>query len=187
MDVYKTGESSDGIKYDLEYFKKICGEDVYVVRTASGGFHLFFVYEDKLDKFRNWNGIQGFIDVKTTKGQVAGRGSKTEKGVYTLINGDINKLTKIPDTLYTLLEDGVVKLGFFDTKTSTSTKWVQSSKSRRTKLRRHSKPKGLAGYAGYTPNGFGATKTVQPVPFVKTSTTATSTSSNTIPIQEIIV
>ena len=40
-----------------------------------------------------------------------------EKGVYTLINGDINKLTKIPDTLYTLLEDGVVKLGFFDTKT----------------------------------------------------------------------
>ena len=37
LDVYKTGESSDGIKYDLEYFKKICGEDVYVVRTASGG------------------------------------------------------------------------------------------------------------------------------------------------------
>ena len=25
LDVYKTGESSDGIKYDLEYFKKICG------------------------------------------------------------------------------------------------------------------------------------------------------------------
>ena len=54
----------------MEYFKKICGEDVYVVRTASGGFHLFFAYEDKLDKFCNWNGIQGFIDVKTTKGQV---------------------------------------------------------------------------------------------------------------------
>ena len=104
LDVYKTGESSDGIKYDLEYFKKICGEDVYVVRTASGGFHLFFVYEDKLDKFRNWNGIQGFIDMKTTKGQVAGRGSKTEKGVYTFINRDINKLTKIPDTFILFLK-----------------------------------------------------------------------------------
>ena len=48
---------------------------------------------------------------------MVGRGSKTEKGVYTLLNGDINKLTKIPDTLYNRLEDGVVKLGFFDTKT----------------------------------------------------------------------
>ena len=117
LDVYKT---NDGIKYDAEYFKKICGEDVYIIRTASGGFHLFFEYEDKLDKFRNWNGIEGFIDIKTTKGQVVGRGSKTEKGVYTLINGDINKLTKISDSLYNRLEDGVVKLGFFDTKTKTN-------------------------------------------------------------------
>ena len=109
LDVYKT---NDGIKYDLDYFKKICGEDVYVIRTPSGGFHLFFEYEDKLDIFRNWNGIRGFIDIKTTKGQVVGRGSKTKKGVYTLVNGNINKLTKIPDQLYKLLEDGVAKFGY---------------------------------------------------------------------------
>ena len=114
LDVYKT---NDGIKYDLDYFKKICGEDVYVIRTPSGGFHLFFEYEDKLDKFLNWNGIEGFIDIKTTKGQVVGRGSKTEKGVYTLINGNINKLTQIPDALFNRLEDGIVKRGFFDKKT----------------------------------------------------------------------
>ena len=109
LDVYKT---NDGVKYDLDYFKKICGEDVYVIRTPSGGFHLFFEYEDKLDIFRNWNGIHGFIDIKTTKGQVVGRGSKTKKGVYTLVNGNINKLTKIPDQLYKLLEDGVAKFGY---------------------------------------------------------------------------
>jgi len=34
LDVYKT---NDGMKYDAEYFKKICGEDVYIIRTASGG------------------------------------------------------------------------------------------------------------------------------------------------------
>ena len=40
-----------------------------------------------------------------------------EKGVYTLINGDITTPTKIPDAFYNLLEDGVMKLGFLDKKT----------------------------------------------------------------------
>jgi hypothetical protein len=124
-DVYK---ANDGNIYDVDFFKRMCGNDVYIIRTASGGFHTFFQYEDKLDKFRNWNGIHGFIDIKTTGGQVVGRGSRTKKGVYTLLNGNINKLTKIPDQLFKLLEDGVAKFGYFDKKTK-QTKYEYSKES----------------------------------------------------------
>ncbi|CAL6376916.1 unnamed protein product [Bathycoccus prasinos] len=36
-------------KYTLEYFKKVCGDDVYISRTPSVGYHAVFRYEARFD------------------------------------------------------------------------------------------------------------------------------------------
>ena len=43
----------DKQKYTLEYFKKMCGDDVYISRAPSGGYHAVFQYESRshLHKF----------------------------------------------------------------------------------------------------------------------------------------
>ena len=40
---------TDEQKYTLEYFKNVCGDNVYVCGTPSGGFHVIFQYETLFD------------------------------------------------------------------------------------------------------------------------------------------
>ena len=91
-------------KYTLEYFKKVCGDDVYISRTPSGGYHAVFRYEARFDTWKNATKINGFIDIRTTGGYICGNGCETEKGSYCRLNGNILKLTNMPDTLYQLVE-----------------------------------------------------------------------------------
>ena len=91
-------------KYTLEYFKKVCGDDVYISRTPSGGYHAVFRYEARFDTWKNATKINGFIDIRTTGGYICGNGCETEKGSYCRLNGNILKLTNMPDTLYELVE-----------------------------------------------------------------------------------
>ena len=95
----------DKQKYTLEYFKKMCGDDVYISRTPSGGYHAVFQYESRFDTWRNATKINGFIDIRTTGGYICGNGCATEKGSYCRLNGNILKLTKMPDSLYELVEE----------------------------------------------------------------------------------
>ncbi|CAL6335301.1 unnamed protein product [Bathycoccus prasinos] len=95
----------DKQKYTLEYFKKVCGDDVYISRTPSGGYHAVFRYEARFDTWKNATKINGFIDIRTTGGYICGNGCETEKGSYCRLNGNILKLTNMPDTLYELVEE----------------------------------------------------------------------------------
>ena len=95
----------DKQKYTLEYFKKVCGDDVYISRTPSGGYHAVFQYESRFDTWKNATKINGFIDIRTTGGYICGNGCATEKGSYCRLNGNILKLTKMPDSLYELVEE----------------------------------------------------------------------------------
>jgi hypothetical protein len=92
-------------KYTLEYFKKVCGDDVYISRTPSGGYHAVFRYEARFDTWKNATKINGFIDIRTTGGYICGNGCETEKGSYCRLNGNILKLTNMPDTLYDMVEE----------------------------------------------------------------------------------
>ncbi|CAL6426233.1 unnamed protein product [Bathycoccus prasinos] len=92
-------------KYTLEYFKKVCGDDVYISRTPSGGYHAVFRYEARFDTWKNATKINGFIDIRTTGGYICGNGCETEKGSYRRLSGNILKLTNMPDTLYDMVEE----------------------------------------------------------------------------------
>ena len=92
-------------KYTLEYFKKVCGDDVYISRTPSGGYHAVFQYEARFDTWKNATKINGFIDIRTTGGYICGNGCETGKGSYCRLNGNILKLTNMPDTLYDMVEE----------------------------------------------------------------------------------
>ena len=96
-------------KYTLEYFKNTCGEDTYLSRTPSGGFHVIFQYDSRFDSWKNATKIQGFIDIRTTGGYVCGNGCETEKGTYRRLNGNILKLTKMPDILYEMVDRNISK------------------------------------------------------------------------------
>ena len=100
---------TDKQKYTLEHFKKTCGENGYVCGTPSGGFHVIFQYETHFDNWKNATKIQGFIDIRTTGGYVCGNGCETEKGTYRHLNGDILKLTKMPDVLYEMVNGNISK------------------------------------------------------------------------------
>ena len=76
-------------KYTLEYFKKVCGDDVYISRTPSGGYHAVFQYESRFDTWKNATKINGFIDIRTTGGYICGNGCATEKGSYCRLNGTV--------------------------------------------------------------------------------------------------
>ena len=95
----------DKQKYTLEYFKKVCGDDVYISRTPSGGYHAVFRYEARFDTWKNATKINGFVDIRTTGGYICGNGCETEKGSYCRLNGNILKLTNMPDTLYDMVEE----------------------------------------------------------------------------------
>ncbi|CAL6300078.1 unnamed protein product [Bathycoccus prasinos] len=84
----------DKQKYTLEYFKKVCGDDVYISRTPSGGYHAVFRYEARFDTWKNATKINGFIDIRTTGGVLT-----------VVLTGNILKLTNMPDTLYELVEE----------------------------------------------------------------------------------
>ena len=96
--------TKDKQKYTLEYFKKVCGDDVYISRTPSGGYHGLSI-RSSIWYVANATKINGFIDIRTTGGYICGNGCETQKGSYCRLNGNIWKLTNMPDTLYELVEE----------------------------------------------------------------------------------
>jgi hypothetical protein len=103
FDLYKCSPE-DRKGFTLEAFKKQFGEDVYVVKTPRGGFHVVFEYEARMDGWSQVTGIDGYVDTRTTGGYIVGAGSKTVDGVYERLNGDILKPTKMPDEWKEIVE-----------------------------------------------------------------------------------
>ena len=98
-DTQKEGENAgkvvdcDGKHYDLEVLKDLYGEDAYIVKTRSGGFHIYCKFQE--DSPRQTQGIKGCMDVRSTNGYVVGAGSPG----YEVINGDISHLVEVPESI----------------------------------------------------------------------------------------
>jgi hypothetical protein len=82
--------------------------DTFTVRTGSGGFHVYFNYDQRVEGLRNMKRLLPGLDYKTNGGQVVFVGSKT-KDVYAITNGynvetqTITKLVDMPDWLLQIL------------------------------------------------------------------------------------
>lgn len=112
VDLKNTHKEADHKLWELDSVKATFG-DTYIVRTPSGGLHVFLKYNQ--DTMNHWttkigvnNELQtdkdnGYIDIKVT-GMVVGEGSKTSKGVYECINGTPDNLTELNDDWFNLLD-----------------------------------------------------------------------------------
>ena len=104
-DTQKEGENIgkvvdvDGAIYDLPKLLNIYGEDAYIVKTRSGGFHAYCVLDERVKQWRNRAGINGYLDIRAEGGYVVGGNSPG----YEVVNGDINKLTPVPDEMYNFI------------------------------------------------------------------------------------
>jgi len=112
VDLKNTQNEADHKLWELDSVKATFG-DTYIVRTPSGGLHVFLGYND--ETMNHWttkigvnNELQtdkdnGYIDIKVT-GMVVGEGSKTSKGVYKCINGSPDNLTELNNDWFNLLD-----------------------------------------------------------------------------------
>ncbi len=72
-------------------------------RSGSGGYHIYFKYEEKLQVFKTRSNIMPGIDIKTNKGFLIVPESVT-KATYTWIREPFgNTLADVPDWLFSLL------------------------------------------------------------------------------------
>jgi len=98
-DTLKEGENTgkvvdcDGKHYDLDVLKDIYGEDAYIVKTRSGGFHVYCKFQE--DSPGQTQGLKGCMDVRSTNGYVVGAGSPG----YEVVNGTISHLVHVPESI----------------------------------------------------------------------------------------
>jgi hypothetical protein len=98
-DIYKTGTQN----ITLASLKGVHGSTAYIVQTQSGGFHVYHSYEDKFEAWGGIQGVQGFIDIRNTGNYVVGGKSKG----YKEVSGNIEKLTPMPDKIFTALDTAI--------------------------------------------------------------------------------
>jgi hypothetical protein len=109
-DTKKDGENKglvvdcDGKVYDLPLLRDIFGESAYIVKTKSGGFHIYCKLAD--DSPGQTTGVKGCMDVRNHNGYVVGAGSPG----YEVVNGDITNLVEVPDSIKAICkQDSPVK------------------------------------------------------------------------------
>lgn len=101
-DTKKEGEhvgkviDNEGIIYDAAKLKSIYGDEAYIVKTRSGGFHVYCLFEH--DSPTQTTGVNGCLDVRAEGGYVVGGNSPG----YEVVNGDINRLVAVPDVIHEL-------------------------------------------------------------------------------------
>lgn len=88
-----------GKEYTFEALKNIYGDDAHIVRTQSGGFHVYCALDERVKHWRNGQNIQGCLDIRATGGYVVGAGSPE----YEVMNGDIGSLTSVPNAVFDIV------------------------------------------------------------------------------------
>jgi len=68
----------------------------FVVGTPSGGFHLYFQYEESLKQGQD---EESHIDIRNDGGLILAPGCIRDKKKYTILSGDTEKMNKIPDSV----------------------------------------------------------------------------------------
>lgn len=97
--------------WELDSVKEQFG-DTYIVRTPSGGLHVYLMWDERMkdwttklelnNEFKT-DKENGYIDLKVS-GMCVGEGSTTEKGTYTCINGKPDVLTSIGDKWFDVFD-----------------------------------------------------------------------------------
>ena len=113
-DSHKLEETS----INLKTLKGVHGSSAYIVKTQSGGFHVYHTYEDKFDSWPGACGIHGYIDIRTTNNYVVGAGSTG----YTQLSGNIQKLTPMPDEIFKKLDGDISSMREKKTKRKSKSK-----------------------------------------------------------------
>ena len=80
----------DGNIYDLPKLIETYGESAYIVKTRSGGFHVYCKLD--ADSPQQTTKVKGCIDVRNTNGYVVG----AESPGYEAVNGNIRTLVEVP-------------------------------------------------------------------------------------------
>jgi hypothetical protein len=101
---YDTYKENITFNVNIESLRGIHGEYSYIVSTPSGGFHVYHKYSHRKHKhWKNITGIQSCIDIRTDGGYVVGEGSVINGRSYKAINGNIEHITEMPDSIYKAL------------------------------------------------------------------------------------
>ncbi len=92
---------------NLKTLKETHGNLAFIVKTQSGGFHVYHKYDDK---FAEWGGlakVYGYIDIRNTGNFVVGAGSRSEWGKYEHVNGNLKTLNDMPQDRFEWIDRGV--------------------------------------------------------------------------------
>lgn len=73
-------------QYNLDALLHFHGKNCYIVKTPSGGFHVYHKLDETTENWGNIIGIDGFLDIKTTGGYVVGAGSTFGGKKYELLH-----------------------------------------------------------------------------------------------------
>jgi len=103
LDIHKLNDE-DRNSYTLENLKKQFGENCLIVQTPSGGFHIYYQFEDRVKDWSGTCGIEGFIDIRTTGNQVVGPGSKINGKEYEIVH-TCEELKPMPESIFNFLTD----------------------------------------------------------------------------------
>ncbi len=83
-----------------------------VCKTGGGGLHLYYTYDEKVEKFRNAtklkiNGSPAGVDIRTTGGYVVSPFSKHPSGNIYYLEGSVYDIDSIPDDILGLISDRI--------------------------------------------------------------------------------
>jgi hypothetical protein len=102
-DTYKTD-----LNISLESLKSIHGQDCHIIKTPSGGFHVYHKLSDETKEWKGLCGINGYLDIRTTGNYVVGAGSFVDGKEYKLLQ-KASKLSPVPDTLFESINEQMNK------------------------------------------------------------------------------
>lgn len=94
--------------YNKESMIGIHGEDILLVKTPSGGFHVYHEYNEKVAHWKGTCGIAKFIDIRTTGNYVVGVGSKINGNTYELLHQG-SKIGPMRDALWEEFNEQVLE------------------------------------------------------------------------------
>ena len=87
-------------------FTEKLGDKAVIVKTQSGGFHLYFKYRKLLNVANAVKDLPNIpIDIRSDNGYVVAPCSKIDNGTYELVQGDLTKIPEMPDEFYNMFKD----------------------------------------------------------------------------------
>lgn len=84
-DIYKL-PADQRAKYNKESMLGVHGEDIILVKTARGGYHVYHEYSSNMDEWKGTCDIDKFIDIRTTGNYVVGVNSSIDGNKYELLH-----------------------------------------------------------------------------------------------------